>query len=90
MSHLDLWKAAENIAGNTSLEQKKDILQLKARLQTGFSGPIIQNVKIREVSVYNKPVEPTKKEAKVVCELVTMEGMLPAAAGCYVLLVTTV
>ena len=90
MSDLDLWSAAEHVAGNASLKQKKDVLELQTRLRIGFSGSILQNVKIREVSVYDKPVEPTKKETKIVCELVTMKGMLPAAAGCYVLLVTTV
>ncbi|KAF8334854.1 HotDog domain-containing protein [Amanita rubescens] len=77
-----------NIAGNAS-EELKRFLSSPASIFLGkgpggdgfFGAPIIKRMTVKEVSVVNKSEEPSKKEGRVVCELVTEEDMLNRAGS---------
>lgn len=70
-----------NITGNAS-EDLKRFLSSPVSIFLGkgpgsdrfFGAPIIKRMTVKEVSVVDKSEEPSKREGRVVCELVTEEG----------------
>lgn len=70
-------KGMEHIAGTASQELKERVARTYDTLivrRSGFGETILKRMRIAEVSLNFKVDEPSKKEARVVCELDVAEG----------------
>ncbi|TFY67510.1 hypothetical protein EVG20_g3923 [Dentipellis fragilis] len=82
------------VAGNASPEAKQRVARgyaIIARKTSGFSAPIAERLRLVEVDVRGKAEEPSREEARVVCETEVAEDMVNIAGnmhgGCSAFLV---
>ncbi|KAA1466659.1 Thioesterase/thiol ester dehydrase-isomerase [Dentipellis sp. KUC8613] len=82
------------VAGNASLDAKARVARgyaIIAKKTSGFSAPIARRLHLVEVDVRGKADEPSRQEARVVCETEVAEDMLNIAGnmhgGCSAFLV---